>query len=1135
MAPSQFSDPRKQQIYEELKEVVGPGPAAFFRDACWLMANPDVLDSTAHLIAHLLRELESAIRAVFKPVVEGALPKQKNADSHKKQIEKILAALNIEKESPEAKAWFELANQLHSLAHRRGLDAPRPTKDVQSLWDQAQKLLDVLVSALRERFLSWISVLDELLKHQQPTKDDLNRLALEVPNNRVIRQYFFDRLENPEWLEPLWKKGFFKHLPEPIHDKEEGMVRFPPWPETKYLARMAKHKPELIAQIIQEMDDTQNVSVLSDLVDALLVLPPDVSVDFVEKVNRWAESSYLLLPEKLGQLFAHWAKEGRTDEALSLAQVLLDILPDEHRISPGPDDAYRLPPEPRAHFDIWEYEQILKEHYPVLVRQTGLPALELLCGLLEKAIRLSRRHSDGEGPEDYSSIWHPAVEDHPQSPGHTIKDALVSAVRDASEFVVRSNKATVEEVVNALESRHWKVFRRIALHILRVFPDQGETLVAARLTDRSLFEDVGLQHEYVLLLRACFPNLTLKDQAKILGWVEDGPDVDEWKQWRESEASKVPSEEEVVRYREVWQRDWLARIGFGGLPTEWRERYRMLIAKYSEPEHPEFPVYTENGWVGPRSPKSADDLKAMSLTEIVKFLRAWKPLEDILRDLSPEGLGRELSSVVAEDPGRFATKSPSFKGLDPTYVRALVSGFREALKQNRTFDRDWKPVLELCQWVVSQPREIQGRQVQEMDADPNWGWTRKEIARLLAEGFQDRPGGIPISFRQKVWDILKPLTDDPEPTPDYEQRYGGSNMDPATLSINTTRGQAMHAVIRYTLWLRRHLEQESDAEERLAKGFDEMPEVREVLETHLNPNRDPSLAIRAVYGWRFPWLVLLDPNWARNHAAKILPRDQESGAFFEAAWNTYITFCKPYDNVLEILKPFYSLVVERIGVRRDGTRWRTDPDKKLAEHLMVFYWRGRLLLDDPLSACFWEKASDAVRAHALAFVGQSLKQTEGDISAAILDRLKKLWEQRLAVAKGAQQPSDFHEELAAFGWWFVSGKFDREWSLTHLLASLRLVHKAEPTHMVLEHLTKTAETHPLLSINCLKLIAEGDQDGWELYGSREDIRMIIQKGGIDSNSRDDAKRLIHYLGSRGFLEFRDLLNSVNPAGKGPEE
>jgi len=60
-----FSDPHQQRIYEELKEIVGSSPAAFFHNACWLMANPETLDTTAHLATHLLRELESAIRAVF--------------------------------------------------------------------------------------------------------------------------------------------------------------------------------------------------------------------------------------------------------------------------------------------------------------------------------------------------------------------------------------------------------------------------------------------------------------------------------------------------------------------------------------------------------------------------------------------------------------------------------------------------------------------------------------------------------------------------------------------------------------------------------------------------------------------------------------------------------------------------------------------------------------------------------------------------------------------------------------------------------------------------------------------------------------------------------------------------------------
>lgn len=954
----------------------------------------------------------------------------------------------------------------------------------------------------------------------KPTPEQVDQAVALLVHAEQYR-YFFDRLENPEWLEPLRQKGFFRHPPQPIRNEEEGTILFPPWPEARYLARMAQHKPERVAEIIGEMDDTENTNVLGDLVDAMLAMPAKLAAPLVEKAAQWAERPDWLLPKKLGQLIEHWAKGGRTEEALRVASVLLDVLPDERPMEATSKEDYRLPPEPRARFDTWNYEEILKKHYPELVRTVGLPALEVLCDLLESSIRFSRTREDDHGPEDYSYLRRPAIEEHPQNLGHTIKDALVSGVRDAAELTVRSRKATMEEVVNALERRPWKVFRRIALHVLRVFADQALPLIATWLTDRNLFDDVGTQHEYILLMQASFSRLTEKDQTKILGWIEAGPDIERFREWWQDNNGCVPSEDEVTRYREVWQRNRLAWIGYENLPQDWQERYRTLVERYGEPEHPEFPVYIGGAHIGPTSPKSADELKGMSVAEIVGFLKTWRPPDNVFCEPSPEGLGRVLSSVVAQDPGPFAVEAKRFQELDPTYVRAVLSGLRDGLKQAGAFD--WEPVLGLCQWVLAQPREIEGRQVEPMEADSDWGWTRKEIARLLSAGFDDGAGSIPIPLREKVWHILKPLTNDPDPTPEHEERNGGSNMDPATLSINTTRGEAMHAVVRYALWVRRHIDSQADAEDQPRRGFDEMPEVREVLDAHLDVAQEPSLAIRAVYGQWFPWLVLLDSNWARDNAKRIFPIGQGEEALLEAAWNTYVTFCRPYDNVLDILREQYRHAVERIGCRRDDTRWLANPDERLAEHLMVFYWRGKLSLGEPLLTAFWEKAPDGLRGHAIEFVGRALKQTKGDIPAEILDRLKKLWELRLAIAKKAQQPSDFEKEMAAFGWWFVSDKFDVSWAIAQLFESLQLVHQTDPEHMVLEHLARTVESHPVESAQCLRILAEGDREGWKLYASRDHIRRILAVALRNPTAGKEAERIIHYLGSRGFLEFRDLL------------
>src|SRR5207244_4207949 len=255
--------------------------------------------------------------------------------------------------------------------------------------------------------------------------------------------------------------------------------------------------------------------------------------------------------------------------------------------------------------------------------------------------------------------------------------------------------------------------------------------------------------------------------------------------------------------------------------------------------------------------------------------------------------------------------------------------------------------------------EILGRKSQYADLDPGWVWARKTSASLLSAGFESGPAEIPFDCRHVAWEVLKPITGDPEPTRDYEAQYGGSNMDPATLSINTTRGEAIHAVVRYALWVRRHVEKTLNAKDRLERGFAEMPEVLAVLEAHLDPSQDSSLAIRSVYGQWFPWLVLLDHNWAATAVSRIFPRNESLRDLLHAAWETYIIFCEPYNNVFDVLHDEYKHAIERLGTSSAQRRHLANPEDRLAEHIMILYWRGKLALDGPdgLLVRFYAKAS----------------------------------------------------------------------------------------------------------------------------------------------------------------------------------
>ena len=778
----------------------------------------------------------------------------------------------------------------------------------------------------------------------------------------------------------------------------------------------------------------------------------------------------------------------------------------------------------RARFDAWHYERILENNIRHLVAAAGVKAFALLCDLLESAVQLSRDGTGEEGGEDFSYIWRRAIEGEKRRGFHEIRDLLASAVRDAAVKIVGTDRSLISPVVDELERRPSKIFRRIALHVLRFFPDSGPGLARLRLMDRTLFEDRGVQREYALLLRDRFGSLLTDNQHEILAWFEQGPDLDKFHESRKAWGERPPTGEESEAYARHWRMKRLRWIR-DSLPDVWKQRYEALVQEFGEPEDPEFVPSSEAVWVGPKTPKSEEELRAMSTHDVIAYLKEWCPSEDSgPGGSSIEGLGRQLRSVVASKASNFVQQVSSFKGLDPTYVRALLEGLHEAVSK-KAFD--WQPVIEFSLWLAAQPRKIEGRVAQKWDADEDWGPTRATLGRLLSAGLQEGESEIPLSLGGQVWQVLRELTNDPEPTPQYEKEFGGTNMDPVTMSINTVRGEAMHTVMRYALWLRRHIAKAEQAKERLARGFGEMPEVREVLEVHLNSAHDPSLAIRAVYGEWLPWLVLLDRGWTADNLGRIFPDDGDQRDLRDAAWEAYIVFCQPYNDTFDVLKEAYARAVERIGTVAADRRHLGDTDEHLAEHLMVFYWRGKLDLNEQggLLRRFYEKASDPLRAHAIEFIGRSLNNTEDAVEAEVLERLRSLWVTRFDAARRAPNRGAHIGELSAFGWWFVSAKLDDSWTVDQLIAVLSLTRKIDADWIVLERLALLAEAMPNEVVQCISLMIGGNLQGWEIHGWRDELRAILSTviRSADTIAQQSAVEAVNRLGAKGFLEFRELL------------
>ncbi len=326
--------------------------------------------------------------------------------------------------------------------------------------------------------------------------------------------------------------------------------------------------------------------------------------------------------------------------------------------------------------------------------------------------------------------------------------------------------------------------------MLRIFSETGESMIAERLTNKLYFDERELWHEYILLAKEKFSRLQPEQQNIILDWIDESPSIEAIKKNAQEWDGQILTDEQAEK-RIKWRKLKLLEPLREVLPPLWKKLYDDSTAELGTPEHTEYVMPPIQFRMGYGSPQSTDDLRSMSVDEVVAFLAEWKPDGSDPLGASPKGLGRELTRLVASDPEHFVAHAEAFQNLYPTYVRAFITGIKEALNQSAVFSL--APVLRLCNWVLKQPIEIAGR-AKAFQQDSSWPATRSEIADLIGTGLKSETRKIPLKLRSEVLELIKELSSDPEPTPEYEEKYGGDNMDPLTLSMNTVRGEAMRTL-----------------------------------------------------------------------------------------------------------------------------------------------------------------------------------------------------------------------------------------------------------------------------------------------------------------------------------------------------
>lgn len=918
----------------------------------------------------------------------------------------------------------------------------------------------------------------------KPTPDQVKRALAAIPR-REQANYFFAKLENPEWLEPLRRNGIFD-LPPPIeHHESEGTIAFPIWPQGRYLVKVAALAPDAVLALIERIPATENFRVHEDFLAAATAMPVPVAARLVKRALGWWRAPHgRHLAEPLERFLLHLAHGSEVSAALKIAEALLESGPDpdaEKKQQQQRLIADSLKPQMRT--DWWRLRNLLRKGFPELVRLSPRESIQVLASTLARLIKHSTRHADTRRPIDLSAVWRPAIEQNPVNWQRDGRSEVIAALRDACEAALRSDLLNFDQLDEILGRYRWDIFERIRLHLYRLFPERAGVRIATALTDRGLFERPDLGHERMLLLQEYFARLQPTEQQTILGWIAEGP----------------PRPELAWTGEPMQDGDWLDYVNgltlrqlhpiAGALPPDWAERYRTLVNKYGEPHSGE-PRIVSSGWQsGSKSLKTLEELRAMSSSELLTLLRTWEPSTEFM---GPDrgGLAGQLEKLVAEQPARFGSEAESFRDVEPIYLHSFVRGLASAVNKGEAIA--WEPVIELCGWVTAQPAEFKPKRTSASHSREDWhaSWrpTRQEIANLLGAGMKSRPTSIPFSQRAAVWNILSGLCDDAEPSGEDE---ADSTTDPATLAINRVRGLALHQLADYGLWVRRHLAEENASAP--AADFNQMPELRARLEMHLDRTREPTLMARSVFGQSLPWLHLLDPAWTQAHLAAIFPRDADAIAPRRAAWISFICFTRAYDDLLPVLEEEYRWAASHAVEEDSGeTHGFAKPGEGLADHLLSFYWRGLLGLEreDDLLAIFYAHASDSLRAHGMWAIGRALQETKTPLSDEVLSRWQRFWEWRIPVLRN--EPTANGQELNSFTWWLISEKFDVDWALGQMSEVLRTVDVVEHETLISEYLANISERKPLEAINVFGLLVErvGLSRAW--FVSQEETSTVLR-------------------------------------------
>jgi len=943
------------------------------------------------------------------------------------------------------------------------------------------------------------------------------------------RQYFFTRLRNPLWIEPLLERGYFSN-PPPVSKLSDGSVLYPHWPEMVYLINVAPEAPDQTIDIVLHLPKTENPRIYNNILEIALKIKGKKSARLLPKLIEYTNLKNHFFAHRFSDIIKHWTNHGNINEALEIINRLIHFQEDpkfqkKFKLRKKNPNTIETTLEPTPRFHEWEYREILKKGVQPLAEKAPYQVARILIDAVAGMVNLGMFPDDLEKrtDQDFSDIWCHRL-DKPDRHYSDVKEMLVHTLTHACEQVFINAPESIEALDQALRNQRWRLFKRLRQYLYASHPNE-KTLPWIRelILSHEDYSKWVYRYEFQLMIRKASEHfghrlLSEDERSTIFDAILSGPPKEDFRE-RKGESY---TDEAFLEYQHDFHRRQLRP--FTAVLSGKYQHYFEELVKEIQTESITDDNYAINGRVSGgtvryKSPKTVEELELYTDEELLNYLNDWDEAhqdnDNWLVEINISALAGVFQvffkdKIIQDNKRRNFWIENRCNIERPIYVRSMVKAMEVLIKEKK-FD-NLETWFEFCSWILSHPDsdyiEDQPQPQDESRDHPDWGSSRDAVVDFI-DMCISKDVGVPISLRENIANLLQLVCNQPDGRLDNDQPVLLNRDDPITEAINNTRSRALESLIIFGYWIRRQLPE------------DPVPEVTDILSKRISKETDIPLTRPefALLGRHFGNLCFLNTDWAAEYRKFIFP--QEDGALWSDVFGSFIRFNGPHKIVFDMLQEDYEYALEHLNLLRDTISDQSILIDRLGQHLFIYYlWDVYSLTGkSSLLEQFYYKTSDNLKYWALLlnFVGDSLSHSGGSLNKELIDRIVTFFNWRFELSEFV--------ELQEFVTWLEAECLDSEWGLEKFSKILDLGCMTDiHLYQSVKALNKLLTDNLALVVECLTKITNTLDQETQIHISSNDVKPILMAGlhADDPKILENAEHARENLLRLGRFDFLDV-------------